>query len=189
MKLPNRLRKKLDKRIENHSFRKLTTNNNLIDFASNDYLGFSKNNNILSKVTETISNHNIANGSTGSRLISGNNEAFEQLESELAGFFHNPCALLFNSGYDANLGLLSSVLQRNDLIFYDEFCHASIRDGIKLSLARSYKFKHNDLEDLKSRLKKTDRTKGYAFLVIESLYSMDGDFSSFKGGGKFLRGK
>ncbi len=83
-------------------------------------------------------------------------------------------ALLFNSGYDANIGLLSSVPQRGDRIFYDEFSHASIRDGIRLSHAKAFGFRHNDLDDLQQKIKATD-SEGEVYVVVESVYSMDGD--------------
>ena len=115
------------------------------------------------------------NGSTGSRLITGNHGLHEELESELAEFFGTPEALLFNSGYDANLGLFSCVPQHGDVILFDEFCHASIRDGIKLSNSKSFSFKHNNLEDLQKKYNNTSKHNGNTFLVAESIYSMDGD--------------
>lgn len=160
--------KKLEDRIENHTFRSLTLNEAIIDFYSNDYLGISR------ELSSSSSNHA---GSTGSRLISGNSIEAENCEKYLADFFQFEAALVFNSGYDANLGLLSCVASKHDTIIYDELVHASIRDGIRLSLAKSYSFKHNDLLDLR---KKLALAKGDVFLVIESLYSMDGDFAPLK---------
>src|SRR5690606_344629 len=87
----------------------------------------------------------VQNGSTGSRLLTGNNKLYVELEGMLARFHHSEAALVFNSGYDANVGFFASVPQRGDIIFYDELIHASIRDGIELGSAKSYKFKHNDL--------------------------------------------
>ena len=90
----------------------------------------------------------------------------------LASFYRAPSALLFNSGYDANLGFFSSIPRRGDTIVYDELCHASIRDGIRLSFAKSYSFAHNDLAALRAKL---DRIQGQVFIAVESVYSMDGD--------------
>ena len=119
------------------------------------------------------------NGSSGSRLLSGNFDFHEALETDLARFFKSDRTLLFNSGYDANIGLLSSILQRSDRIFYDEFSHASIRDGIRLSYAKAFGFKHNDLDDLRRKLNKTS-SEGEKYLVVEAVYSMDGDMAPLK---------
>jgi 8-amino-7-oxononanoate synthase len=93
-------------------------------------------------------------------------------EGKLAGFFGMDAALIFNSGYTANLGLLSCVGQRGDTIIYDSLCHASIRDGARLSAARTFSFAHNDMEDLS---KKFTQAEGEVYIVVESIYSMDGD--------------
>ncbi len=174
MNFPAKLLHKLDARQENGSLRSLSPQNDLIDFSSNDYLGFAKNPTIFKEVREELNTYFPINGSTGSRLLSGNFDFHEALERQLADFFGAKSALLFNSGYDANIGLLSSVPQRGDSIFYDESSHASIRDGIRLSNAKSYRFKHNDLNDLELKLKKAG-TEGQGYIVVESIYSMDGD--------------
>lgn len=180
MKFPSNLLLKLDTRQENGSLRSLSPQNDLIDFSSNDYLGFARNPIIFKQVQEDLDSYFPNNGSTGSRLLSGNFDFHEALEAHLAAFFNAEGALLFNSGYDANIGLLSSVPQRGDCIFYDENSHASIRDGIRLSHAKSYRFKHNDLDDLREKLEKTDKgNQGY--LVVESIYSMDGDAAPLSG--------
>lgn len=114
------------------------------------------------------------NGSTGSRLISGNSKVVEGVESRLAGHFQSDAALIFNSGYDANVGLFSSLPQKGDTILYDELVHASVRDGIRLSFANSYSFRHNDAADLEKKLQKAT---GTIFVAVESLYSMDGDIA------------
>ena len=119
--------------------------------------------------------HIAQHGSTGSRLISGNHVLFQVTEDFIANYHHEESALLFNSGYDANVGILSSVPQRGDVIFYDEYSHASIRDGIQLSSAKSYKFLHNDLEELAFKLDKFSDDFQNAYVVTESIFSMDGD--------------
>jgi 8-amino-7-oxononanoate synthase len=96
----------------------------------------------------------------------------EEIEAQLAVFFHQESALLFNSGYDANLGLFSAVPLKGDTVIYDALVHASIRDGIRMSLANSYSFAHNDIDSLKDKL---SRAKGTIYVVVESVYSMDGD--------------
>jgi 8-amino-7-oxononanoate synthase len=96
----------------------------------------------------------------------------EDAEQQVAAFHQAEAALIFNSGYDANLGLLSSVPQKGDTILYDHLCHASIRDGIRLSFANAFSFAHNDLADLE---KKLGHAAGNIFIVTESVFSMDGD--------------
>ena len=134
-----------------------------IDFWSNDYLG-------LARTVHTLE----ITGSTGSRLISGNSKLVEGVEMQLAQHFQSEAGLIFNSGYDANLGLFSSLPQKGDTIIYDELVHASVRDGIRLSFANSFSFRHNDLADLK---KKMQKATGTVFVAVESLYSMDGDIA------------
>ena len=114
----------------------------------------------------------LKHGSTGSRLLAGNYELIEEVEKELADFHKCAAALIFNSGYDANVGLLSSVPQKGDTIIYDQLVHASIRDGIRLSFAQSFSFLHNNLADLE---KKLGQSTGNVFVVTESVFSMDGD--------------
>ena len=180
MKFPNHLISKITSRKNTNSFRELTHSRGLIDFSSNDYLGFSRNETIQKSVETASKKTDFLNGSTGSRLLSGNHAIHIEVENELAGFFKTPSALLFNSGYDANLGLLSSVPQRGDLILFDELCHASIRDGIKLSNAASYSFKHNTLSDLKKKYLNTKKATATTYIVVESIYSMDGDRAPLK---------
>jgi 8-amino-7-oxononanoate synthase len=161
-KFPTSLLSKLKDRQKNDALRGLMKADGLVDFYSNDYLGVAK----LSFETEGLF------GSTGSRLISGNSQRMEEIEAQLAVFFHQESALLFNSGYDANLGLFSAVPLKGDTVIYDALVHASIRDGIRMSLANSYSFAHNDIDSLKDKL---SRAKGTIYVVVESVYSMDGD--------------
>ena len=174
MKFPQNLSAKLEARKQNNAFRQLQSNSNPIDFASNDYLGFSKSETIFHESHTFLTENNILqNGATGSRLISGNHSLYEQTENFIAEFHDAESALIFNSGYDANVGFFSSVPQKGDLILFDELCHASIRDGIQLSHAKSYKFTHNDFEDLERLISKHPETTIY--IVTESVFSMDGD--------------
>ena len=153
----------------------------LTDFASNDYLGWSQSELIFDETHQLLLDRNIKNnGATGSRLLSGNHQLYTETEGFIARFHQSESALIFNSGYDANVGFFSSVPQRGDLILYDELCHASIRDGIQLSKAKAYKFNHNDFEDLEKRLTvcHTERSRGAFFeiyIITESVFSMDGD--------------
>ena len=101
------------------------------------------------------------------------NYSLEEVEQELASFHQSAAAIIYNSGYDANVGLLSCVPQKGDTILYDYLCHASIRDGIRLSFANAFSFAHNDISDLQ---KKITNATGNIFIVTESVFSMDGDF-------------
>ena len=155
MKLPNSLQAKLEQRQANNALRQLPVANNLVDFASNDYIGFAHSEAIFNQSHQYLLDHNIkTNGATGSRLISGNHNLYEIAESFIANFHQSETALIFNSGYDANVGFFSAVPQRNDVILYDELCHASIRDGIQMSNAKAYKFEHNDWDDLERLLQR-----------------------------------
>jgi 8-amino-7-oxononanoate synthase len=174
MIFPKKLTDKLETRKQNKSLRILPQQNGLIDFASNDYIGFSKSETIFNLTHQFLLDHNIkSNGATGSRLLSGNHALYTETENYIAQFHQFESALLFNSGYDANVGFFSAVPQKGDLILYDELCHASIRDGIQLSNAKSYKFKHNDFENLELLIQRNPNTLIY--IVTESVFSMDGD--------------
>ncbi|PIF69948.1 pyridoxal phosphate-dependent aminotransferase family protein [Flavobacterium sp. 2] len=174
MKLPKNLVQKLENRRQNNSLRQLPSFNNLVDFSSNDYIGFSKSESIFKLAHHyLIENDIIQNGATGSRLISGNHSLYQITETFIAEFHEAESALIFNSGYDANVGFFSAVPQRNDVILYDELSHASIRDGILMSNAKSYKFNHNDFEDLERLILKFPDTNIY--IVTETVFSMDGD--------------
>ena len=170
--IPEKLLIKLAQRHANGSMRELATTTGLVDFSSNDYLGFSK------KFTpETSDQH----GATGSRLLTGQSEAYQLLEQKIAAFHKTESALLFNSGYDANVGLISSVAQRGDLILYDEYVHASIRDGMRLSHAKSLKYRHNDLGHLSILLDKFSKEENQeVYVITESVFSMDGDMPNLK---------
>lgn len=171
---PQSLSNKLAQRAESNSVRKLPAQNFLIDFSSNDYLGLSKSEAVFNETHEyLVRNKIIQNGATGSRLLSGNHKLYQETEKFIANFHRSESALIFNSGYDANVGFFSSVPQKGDLILYDELCHASIRDGIQLSNAKAYKFAHNDFEDLERLILRNENSTTY--IVTESVFSMDGD--------------
>ena len=176
---PVNLNQKLETRKQNNAFRQLSTNNNLVDFSSNDYIGFAKSETIFDQTHQYLLDNNCkTNGATGSRLISGNSKLYEETEAFIADFHQSETALIFNSGYDANIGFFGCVPQRNDIILFDELCHASIRDGILMSNAKSYKFNHNDFEDLENlilRITNNKSSETNIYIVTESVFSMDGD--------------
>ncbi|MDD3004696.1 pyridoxal phosphate-dependent aminotransferase family protein [Flavobacterium sp.] len=177
MKFPHKLSDKLNKRIENNALRQLGSPQNGIDFATNDYLGFANSAALFNETHSFLIERNILqNGATGSRLLTGNHLLYTETEEYIAQFHNSDSALLFNSGYDANLGFFSCVPQKGDCIIYDELIHASIRDGIQLSNANSYKFKHNDVEDLQRLIEKVKSDSSHAiYVVTETVFSMDGD--------------
>ena len=183
MGFPKKLQGKLSEREGRNALRRLPVPNNLIDFSSNDYLGLSRKEAIFSAATNLLDRRGLRrNGSTGSRLLTGNSILYGELESFLAQYFDAETALVFNSGYDANIGFFSAVPQRGDIVLYDELCHASIRDGIGMGLAQSYKFKHNDLADLSQRIARVRKDNGDSdiYVVTESVFSMDGDIPDLK---------
>ena len=164
------LSKKLEERKQANALRSLVVNDGKIDFCSNDYLGIVKNN-----LLNRSGNNTLPHGSTGSRLLSGNYKLIENTENFIANFHNANAGLIFNSGYDANIGLLASVPQKSDVIIYDQLSHASIRDGIRLSFATSFSFLHNDVYDLKKKLLAASSSTQNIFVVTESIFSMDGD--------------
>lgn len=168
LELPPIVSHRLNEQRKNLAFRVLMRADPVLtDLCSNDYLGICRNEMI--RIPSTM-----AHGSTGSRLLSGNSLEAEQLEAFLASFHRAETALLFNSGYDANLGILSCLPQEGDTILYDVLSHASIRDGIRLSKAKAFPFLHNDMADLERRL---SAASGTVYVVTESVFSMDGDLA------------
>lgn len=180
------LYKKLDERTSQNAFRRLRLPEGKTDFCSNDYLGIARQPGPIGP---------IHHGSGGSRLLAGNYALIEDTEKQLAAFHAAPAGLIFNSGYDANLGVLSSIPQRGDTILYDYLSHASIRDGIRLSFAHSFSFQHNNAGDLEKKLQMASATAhspagggthrsgagpGNIFVVTESVFSMDGDQAPLK---------
>lgn len=154
-----------------------------IDFSTNDYLGLAQSIRQQEKVKafyETLPNRYL--GSTGSRLLTGDSEYAQRLETRLAKWHKRPSSMLCNSGYDANLSVMSC-LSLNSTVIMDDLCHNSIQMGLRLS--RGYtlrKFRHNDLHDLRRILIEEQKkdSKKPAIIVIESLYSMDGDVAPLK---------
>lgn len=173
----NFLIEKLNERRSNLSLRTLKLPSDKIDFYSNDYLGLARNAIFYAELRAYLDQNHLAHGSTGSRLISGQHPVFEKTERQIATFHQAGAALIFNSGYDANLGLFSSIASKGDTLLYDSLVHASIRDGIRLSFAGAFSFQHNDPESLEAKLR---RQKERCFVVVESVYSMDGDQAPLK---------
>ena len=172
---PSHLLRSLTERQHNGQLRTLKSDFPKIDFCSNDYLGFSKLGLLAGKLKSHEQDMNFRMGAGGSRLNRGNSKLMEEAETQISLFHHGESALIFNSGYDANLGLLSCIPQKTDLILYDELVHASILDGIRLSQTTHYKFQHNDLHSLEELIHRHHHSYENIYVIVESVYSMDGD--------------
>lgn len=143
----------------------------LLNFSSNDYLGLSTHPRVIEAAREALDRHGA--GSGASRLVSGNLELYEELESKLARIKNAEAALIFPSGYHANLGLIPALVGPEDAIVVDRLAHASLVDGARLSRARLQVFPHNDAAALGRILQRN--TGGKALVLTESVFSMDGD--------------
>ena len=149
-----------------------------IDFSSNDYLGLSNHPGLKSACKKAA--EQLGTSASASRLLSGDLDIHHQLEEEIARFKGKGSALVFNSGYQANLGIISSLCEKGDVIFCDRLNHASIIDGIMLSGVRFFRFMHNDLNHLESLLKKERNKFRDSLIVTETVFSMDGDRAPLK---------
>lgn len=179
-------------RRETHSGRRTLTiaAQESVDFSSNDFLSLARSEGLRSAYIEELSeaSKKFPLGSGGSRLLDGNTQYAEDIEKELGTFYDSPAALLFNSGFDANSGVFSCVPQPGDAIIYDEYIHASVHEGMRLSRARPRKaFSHNDLSSFEKILKDViasdcgfDEGQRNVFVAVESVYSMDGDVAPIK---------
>lgn len=170
-------KKQLDRRREEGNWRRLTLPLE-VDFASNDYLGFAR---CPSRRHRLIKAWQQAPqpfcGATGSRLLTGSYSQFDELESQIAAFHAAETCLVFNSGYCANVGLLSCIAGVDDVFLYDSHIHASSIDGMRLSRARrKFAWRHNDIGHLEKRLRML-APRGDVFVVVESVYSCDGSMA------------
>lgn len=171
-----RLLRELELRKQQGNYRELFIPPGGVDFTTNDYLGLAKNPGLAEQADHYHQTYfGKATGLSASRLLGGNAEFTEALEHDLARFFRSDTGLLFHSGYDANLGLFSAILKKNDLVITDEWVHASVRDGIRLGLAAHHKFRHNDLAGLEQKLASAAGQYEQVYIAVESIYSMTGD--------------
>ncbi len=164
----NFLLTRLDKRKEQNFLRQLFLRGDQIDFCSNDYLGIIRNRLLRNRPT------GLHTGSSGTRMLSGNYRVIEETEERIAAFHNAETAVIFSSGYDANLGVLASVPQKGDTILFDECCHPSVKDGAKLSAAQASTFLHNDINDLKEKIK---QGSGNIFVFTEAVFDTDGSIA------------
>lgn len=148
----------------------------MLNLSSNDYLGVGNDENIKKEFFETYYK-DYSFSSSSSRLLTGNEQIYFDLENNLVKLFGKEKALIFNSGYAANVGILSSIVGKKDLIILDKLDHASIIDGVKLSEARFLRYNHLNYEQLENFILKERNNYGKTVIVSESLFSMDGDFA------------
>lgn len=153
----------------------------LINFSSNDYLNLSTNEDLAQEfITEFSTNPQFQFSSASARLLSGTTTVYRDLEKVIAELFHKDSALIFNTGYQCNLGVISTLTGKGDIIFSDKLNHASIIDGMKLSEAQFYRYKHLDYEHLEELLIKHRNNYDKALIVSESVFSMDGDIANIR---------
>lgn len=165
------LQQKLDEKKTAGTIRTLIYASDKIDFSSNDYFGFAQSGLL------TLDKNELPSGATGSRSITGNSQLAEETEQLIANFHGRDAALIFNTGYMANVGLFSCIAGKGDTFISDEYIHASMIDGMRLSYANRLRFKHNDIADLEKKLK---IATGNKIVAVESIYSMDGDAAPLK---------
>jgi len=155
-----------------------------LNLSSNDYLGIAHNTELHQEFFSMIGDSDILNdfgmSSASSRLLTGNGQAYTELEEKLARIFGKEDALVFNSGYHANIGILPALSSKDDLILSDKLNHASLIDGTRLCTAKHIRYRHLDYEHLETVLKKQRNNYQKAFIVSESIFSMDGDIADLK---------
>lgn len=144
-----------------------------LNFSTNDYLALSTNQNVKNAAIRAIELY--GTGSLGSRLMCGNSAMVSELEERLATFLGYESVLIYGSGFLTNIGLFGAILDSEDLVIFDRLSHASLIDGIVKSKAKWKSYKHNDMDDLYKKLKRSEGIKGRTFIVLESVFSMDGD--------------
>ena len=148
----------------------------MLMFGSNNYLGLANHPYVQEKVQSAIQKYGV--GISGPPLLNGYTLLHRQLEERLSAFKHAEDTLIFPTGYSANVGMLTAIVTKNDLVIYDAFCHASFHDGLKMGKLNNVHFAHNDLNQLENRIEKNRQLyKGDVFVGVEGVYSMDGDLA------------
>lgn len=181
----NKLRVKLEELERNGLFRRIKKIDRLegkyiyeggkkyLDFSSSNYLGYRDSSWLKKVAIDAVNKYGI--GSGASRLVVGTADIYMELEEYLARGKKQEKALLYNSGYDANIGIISTLFRKGDIIYCDKLNHASIYDGIKMSEATMVRYKHSDMEDLVKKIEKTRGRYNNALIVTDTVFSMDGD--------------
>ncbi len=154
----------------------------MLNLSSNDYLGLASDPHLKNEFMNLVANNPdwLSFGSGSSRLLTGNTSIYDETETSLKNWYKSEAAVFFNSGYHANTGILPALTEKKDLILSDKLCHASIIDGIRLSVADHVRYRHADYDHLKSILQKRRHQYDKVFIVSESVFSMDGDYIDLK---------
>mgnify|MGYP001111242917 FL=1 len=152
----------------------------MLNLSSNDYLGLSTNPRLIEEFRSETDVMALAYSAASSRLLSGNHQYYKMLEDDLSDLFDKEAALVFNSGYHANIGILPALAGKHDLIVADKLVHASIIDGLRLSEAQMIRYRHLDYEHLQSILTQHREEYENVFIVTESIFSMDGDVADLQ---------
>lgn len=147
----------------------------MLNLSSNDYLGLANDVSLREEFLKTITPETFLPTSSSSRLLTGNFTDYQKLEQQLAVLFRTESALIFNSGYHANTGILPAISNAHTLILADKLVHASLIDGIKLSTAKCIRYRHNDIAQLQRLISENHNTYEQIIIVTESIFSMDGD--------------
>ncbi|MDL2251807.1 8-amino-7-oxononanoate synthase [Odoribacter sp. OttesenSCG-928-J03] len=161
--------------IQHNGFLIHEDGNELLNLSSNDYLGLSSNRRLKEEFYAETDVKALTLSAVSSRLLSGNHEYYGMLENDLQELYNKEAALVFNSGYHANIGILPALASKRDLIIADKLVHASIIDGLRLSEAEMMRYQHADLEHLRNILQQHREKYENVFIVTESIFSMDGD--------------
>lgn len=166
--------------IEHNGFLIHADGREMLNLSSNDYLGLSSNPRLIDDFRAETDVMALAYSAASSRLLSGNHQYYKMLEDDLADLYDKESALVFNSGYHANIGILPALTGKRDLIVSDKLVHASIIDGLRLSEAQMLRYRHMDYEHLQSILTQHREEYENVFIVTESIFSMDGDVADLQ---------
>lgn len=151
----------------------------LLNLSSNNYLNIADNQAITQEFLDNVGNR-YSFGSASARLLTGTLPVYQELEELLSSLYGKESALLYNSGYHANVGISSALNQKGDVVFSDKLNHASIIDGMRLSEGKFFRFPHNDMHALEKLLERERKNFNNAFIITESVFSMDGDIEDLK---------
>ncbi len=170
--------KNIEKRISKYI---IVGDKKMLNLSSNDYLNISTNKDLVLEFVDKYKNNDeFLFSSASARLLTGNSKSYNILENDFCKLFSKEASLLFNTGYQCNQGVVSSLFSKDDCIFSDKLNHASIVSGLKLSQAEHYRYKHNDYDNLEKLLKEKRNQFNNAIIISESVFSMDGDISDIK---------
>lgn len=166
--------------IEHNGFLIHDDGREMLNLSSNDYLGLSSNPRLMDEFRAETDVRALPYSAVSSRLLSGNHQYYKMLEDDLAEWYDKEAALVFNSGYHANIGILPALAGKRDLIIADKLVHASIIDGIRLSDAQMLRYRHLDYDHLRNILFQHREEYENVFIVTESVFSMDGDIADLQ---------